>query len=54
MSILLVPSIGLAVTGDATHKTVRQYLIESNTKQIRLERIAALDKIESLKQRALV
>ena len=53
-STLFVPSIGLAVTGDATYNNVHQYLMESNTKQLRLEWIAALDKIAALKPRAVV
>jgi glyoxylase-like metal-dependent hydrolase (beta-lactamase superfamily II) len=53
-STLFVPSIGLAVTGDATYNNVHQYLLESNTKQLRLEWIAALDKIGSLRPRAVV
>ena len=53
-STLFVPSIGLAVTGDATYNNVHQYLMESNTKELRREWIAALDKIESLQPRAVV
>jgi glyoxylase-like metal-dependent hydrolase (beta-lactamase superfamily II) len=53
-STLFVPSIGLAVTGDATYNNVHLYLVESNTKQLRLEWIAALDKIELLKPKAVV
>jgi len=50
---LHVPSIGLVVAGDAAYNDVHLYLAESNT-QKRQEWIAALDKIESLKPRAVV
>jgi glyoxylase-like metal-dependent hydrolase (beta-lactamase superfamily II) len=50
---LRVPSIGLVVAGDAAYNDVHLYLAESNP-QKRQEWIAALDKIESLKPRAVV
>jgi glyoxylase-like metal-dependent hydrolase (beta-lactamase superfamily II) len=50
---LHVPSIGLVVAGDAAYNDVHLYLAESNA-QKREEWIAALDKIESLKPRAVV
>ena len=50
---LNVPSIGLVVAGDAAYNDVHLYLAESNP-QKRREWIAALDKIESLKPRAVV
>jgi glyoxylase-like metal-dependent hydrolase (beta-lactamase superfamily II) len=50
---LHVPSIGLVVAGDAAYNDVHLYLAESNA-QNRREWIAALDKIESLKPRAVV
>ena len=50
---LHVPSIGLVVAGDAAYNDVHLYLAESDA-QKRLEWIAALDKIESLKPRAVV
>src|SRR5579864_8813091 len=50
---LHVPSIGLVVAGDAAYNDVHLYLAESNA-QKRLEWISALDKIESLKPRAVV
>ena len=50
---LHVPSIGLVVAGDSTYNGVHLYLAESNV-QTRQEWIAALDKIESLKPRAVV
>jgi glyoxylase-like metal-dependent hydrolase (beta-lactamase superfamily II) len=50
---LHVPSIGLVVAGDAAYNDVHLYLAESNA-QKRREWIAALDKIESLKPRAVV
>src|SRR5260370_34836603 len=50
---LNVPSIGLVVAGDAVYNDVHLYLAQSNP-QTRREWIAALDKIESLKPRAVV
>ena len=50
---LHVPSIGLVVAGDAAYNDVHLYLAESDA-QKRQEWIAALDKIESLKPRAVV
>ena len=50
---LNVPSIGLVVAGDAAYNDVHLYLAESDTKS-RREWISALDKIESLKPRAVV
>ena len=48
-----VPSIGLVVAGDAVYNDVHLYLAESNAES-RREWIAALDKIESLKPRAVI
>ena len=50
---LHVPSIGLVVAGDAAYNGVHLYLAETNAEK-RQEWIAALDKIESLKPRAVV
>lgn len=50
---LHVPSIGLVVAGDVAYNDVHLYLAESNA-QSRQEWIAALDKIETLKPRAVV
>ena len=50
---LNVPSIGLVVAGDAAYNDVHLYLVESN-RETRREWIAALDKIEALKPRAVV
>jgi len=52
-TVLHVPSIGLVVAGDAAYNGVHQLLAESN-QQKRREWIAALDKIESLKPRAVI
>jgi glyoxylase-like metal-dependent hydrolase (beta-lactamase superfamily II) len=51
---LHVPSIGLIVAGDAAYNGVHLRLVESNQHQKRQEWIAALDKMESLKPRAVV
>jgi glyoxylase-like metal-dependent hydrolase (beta-lactamase superfamily II) len=50
---LHVPSIGLVVAGDAVYNDVHLYLAESDP-QRRREWISALDKIESLKPRAVI
>jgi glyoxylase-like metal-dependent hydrolase (beta-lactamase superfamily II) len=50
---LHVPSIGLVVAGDAVYNGIHPFLNESN-RQNRLEWIAALDKIDTLKPLAVV
>ena len=50
---LHVPSIGLVVAGDAAYNDVHLYLVESSA-ETRQEWIAALDKIESLRPRAVI
>ncbi len=52
-TVLHVPAIGLVVAGDAAYNGVHQLLAESNP-QKRREWIAALDKIEALKPRAVI
>jgi hypothetical protein len=49
-----VPSIGLVVAGDGAYNGVHLMLAESPNSQKRHEWIAALDKIESLKPRAVI
>src|SRR6202048_1913030 len=51
---LHVPSIGLIVAGDAAYNGVHLHLSESPDQQKRLEWIVALDKMESLKPRAVI
>jgi glyoxylase-like metal-dependent hydrolase (beta-lactamase superfamily II) len=51
---LHVPSIGLVVAGDAAYNGVHLHLSESPDQQKRQEWIAALDKMESLKPRAVI
>ena len=51
---LHVPSIGLIVAGDAAYNGVHLHLSESPDQQRRQEWIAALDKMESLKPRAVI
>jgi len=51
---LHVPSIGLIVAGDAAYNGVHLHLSESPDQQRRQEWIAALDKMESLKSRAVI
>jgi glyoxylase-like metal-dependent hydrolase (beta-lactamase superfamily II) len=50
---LHVPSIGLLVGGDAVYNEIHPYLAENNTMS-RLEWISSLDKLESLKPRAVI
>ena len=50
---LHVPSIGLIVAGDVVYHGIHPYLVETDT-QSRLEWIAALDKLEALKPRAVI
>jgi glyoxylase-like metal-dependent hydrolase (beta-lactamase superfamily II) len=50
---LYVPSIGLIVAGDVVYNGIHPYLAETDT-QSRLEWIAALDKLEALKPRAVI
>jgi glyoxylase-like metal-dependent hydrolase (beta-lactamase superfamily II) len=50
---LHVPSIGLVVAGDAAYNDVHLHLAESDANK-RQEWLAALDKIESLKPRAVI
>ncbi len=49
-----VPSIGLIVAGDAAYNSNHLHLSESPDQQRRHEWIAALDKMESLKPRAVI
>jgi glyoxylase-like metal-dependent hydrolase (beta-lactamase superfamily II) len=51
---LHVPSIGLIVAGDAAYNGDHLHLSESPDQQKRQEWIAALDKMESLKPRAVI
>jgi glyoxylase-like metal-dependent hydrolase (beta-lactamase superfamily II) len=51
---LHIPSIGLIVAGDAAYNGVHLHLSESPDQQKRQEWIAALDKMESLKPRAVI
>jgi glyoxylase-like metal-dependent hydrolase (beta-lactamase superfamily II) len=51
---LYVPSIGLAVTGDATYNNVHPMLMACPTKEDRDEWIAALDTIAALQPHAVV
>jgi glyoxylase-like metal-dependent hydrolase (beta-lactamase superfamily II) len=51
---LHVPSAGLVVAGDVAYNDVHLMLAESRDSQKRMEWISALDKIESLKPRAVI
>lgn len=50
---LYVPSIGLLLAGDVVYNGIHPYLGETDTES-RLEWIAALDKLEALKPRAVI
>jgi glyoxylase-like metal-dependent hydrolase (beta-lactamase superfamily II) len=52
-SSLHVPSVDLVVAGDVVYNGIHPYLAETNT-QSRLEWIAALDRLDALKPRAVV
>jgi glyoxylase-like metal-dependent hydrolase (beta-lactamase superfamily II) len=52
-TFLHVPSVGLVVAGDVVYNGIHPFLSESN-RQTRLEWIAALDKIDTLKPSAVV
>lgn len=52
-TVLYVPSIDLVVAGDVAYNGVHLYLAESDHEK-RLEWIAALDKVESLKPTAVI
>lgn len=47
-TVLWVADLKLVVAGDVVYGDVHQYLVEANTKQLRLEWIAALEKVLSL------
>jgi Metallo-beta-lactamase superfamily len=49
-----VPSVGLIVAGDAAYNGVHLHLSESPDQQKRQEWLTALDKMESLKPRAVI
>jgi glyoxylase-like metal-dependent hydrolase (beta-lactamase superfamily II) len=51
---LHVPSVGLVVAGDVAYNDVHQYLTESVSHESRLAWIAALDKVEALRPRAVI
>jgi glyoxylase-like metal-dependent hydrolase (beta-lactamase superfamily II) len=53
-SCVWVPSIGLAVTGDAVYNGVYPYLSESGSKEARDEWRRALDRIEALRPKTVV
>ena len=47
-TVLWVPDLKLAVCGDVVYGDVHQYLVEANTREKRLEWIAALEKVKTL------
>jgi glyoxylase-like metal-dependent hydrolase (beta-lactamase superfamily II) len=53
-STLFVPSIGLALTGDAVYYNVHPFMAETKSPELRKEWVAALDKIVVLKPKLLV
>jgi len=53
-TVLYVPSANLVVAGDVAYNDVHLMLAESRNSQKRMEWISALNKIESLKPRAVI
>ncbi|KAI9647881.1 hypothetical protein NHQ30_004269 [Ciborinia camelliae] len=53
-TVLHVPSLDLVVTGDAVYGECFQYLVETNTPELRAEWIRAVDKIERLQPKIVV
>jgi len=53
-TVLWVPDLKLAVCGDVVYGDVHQYLVEANTKTLRLEWIAALEKVLALQPETVV
>ncbi|TGO36803.1 hypothetical protein BHYA_0114g00170 [Botrytis hyacinthi] len=53
-TVLHVPSLELVITGDAVYGECFQYLVESNTVELRAEWMRAIDKIENLRPRIVV
>ncbi|KAK6608065.1 hypothetical protein H4I96_04300 [Botrytis cinerea] len=53
-TVLHVPSLELVITGDAVYGECFQYLVETNTAELRAEWIRAVDKIESLRPKIVV
>lgn len=51
---LYAPSVGLVVAGDLAYNDVHQYFGESLTHEKRMEWVAALDKIETLKPKVVI
>jgi glyoxylase-like metal-dependent hydrolase (beta-lactamase superfamily II) len=47
-TVLWVPDLKLAVCGDVVYGDVHQYLAEANTREKRMEWIAALEKVKAL------
>jgi glyoxylase-like metal-dependent hydrolase (beta-lactamase superfamily II) len=53
-TVLWVKDLKLVVAGDVVYGDVHQYLVEANTKKLRLEWIAALEKVLALKPETVV
>lgn len=53
-TVLHVPSLSLVVAGDVVYGSYYQYLVESNTPQLRAEWIRALRKVEDLQPEFVV
>jgi glyoxylase-like metal-dependent hydrolase (beta-lactamase superfamily II) len=53
-TVLHVPDLDLVVTGDAVYGECYQYLVETNTPELRAQWIAAIDKIERLNPKIVV
>ena len=53
-TVLWVPDLRLAVCGDVVYGDVHMYLVEANTREKRLEWLAALEKVQMLKPKKVV
>ena len=53
-TVLWVPDLKLVVAGDVVYGDVHQYLVEANTRRLRLDWIAALEKVLALQPETVV
>jgi glyoxylase-like metal-dependent hydrolase (beta-lactamase superfamily II) len=53
-TILWVPDLRLAVCGDVVYGDVHMYLVEANTREKRMEWLAAIEKVQALKPERVV
>ena len=53
-TVLHIPSLSMVVTGDVVYGSCFQYLVESDTAELRDEWIKAIDEVEALKPKIVV